>query len=391
MDMHDSIVYSVFMVFTGAAFLATLGLYARQSLLVVYIAVGVLLGPWGLGLVRDAALLEEAAHIGIIFLLFLLGLDLKPQDLIRSLRQSTVVTGLSSLAFGALGAGIALGFGFGVRDAILVGVAAMFSSTIIGVKLLPTTALHHQHVGQIIISVLLLQDILAIVALMVVASFGDQSASPLREAALLIVRLPLLVLLAFVVERYILNRLLERFDRIPEYLFLLAIGWCLGMAQLAAAVGLSTEVGAFVAGVAVATHPIAVYIAQSLRPLRDFFLVLFFFSLGAQLDLSLLPAVLAPALVLTAALMAVKPLMFRVLLAWSGESARMGQEVGVRLGQLSEFSFLIALAAVSSGFATTEGAYLVKIVTVLTFIVSSYWVVLRYPTPIAVSERLRRD
>ena len=388
--MHEPILYSVFMVFTGAAILATLGLYARQSLLVIYIVLGVALGPWGLRLIRDAALLEEAAHIGIIFLLFLLGLDLKPQRLVASLRQSTIVTALSSVAFGTAGAGIAVAFGFPFRDALLAGVASMFSSTIIGVKLLPTTALHHQHVGQVIIGVLLLQDLLAIVALLVIEGL-DREASPVWEATLLLLHLPGLILFAFLIERYLLVPLLRRFDGIQEYLFLVAIGWCLGMAQLSAALGLSAEIGAFIAGVAVATHPIALFIAQSLRPLRDFFLVLFFFSLGAQLDLGLLAQVLVPALVMTAVLLLAKPLVFRELLVRAGESARLAHEVGVRLGQLSEFSFLIALKAVESGFASSSGAYLVKGSTLLSFIVSAYWIGSHYPTPIAVSDRLRRD
>ena len=388
--MHDPILYSVFVVFTSAAVLATLGLYARQSLLVVYIAVGVLMGPWGLGLVRDAGLLEDAAHMGIMFLLFLLGLDLKPQDLLRSLRQATVVTLVSSLGFGAIGAGITLAFGFAWQDAVLVGIASMFSSTIIGVKLLPTTALHHQHVGRVIISILLLQDILAIVALLLVEGFGRE-ISPLRDAGLLLMRLPGLILFAFLFERYLLVRLLRRFDRIQEYIFLLAIGWCLGMAEFSSALGLSAEIGAFVAGVAVATHPIALHIAQSLKPLRDFFLVLFFFSLGAQLDLGVVRGVMAAALVLTAVLMVVKPVAFRALLRRAGESPGLGQEVGERLGQLSEFSFLIAVTALQSTFASPSGAYLVKVTTILSFIVSSYWIVLRYPTPIALSDRLRRD
>jgi Kef-type K+ transport system membrane component KefB len=388
--MHDPILYSVFMVFTGAAVLATFALYARQSLLVVYVVLGVLLGSWGLGLVRDAAVLEQAAHIGIIFLLFLLGLDLKPQGLIASLGQSTVVTAVSSAAFALLGAGVALVFGLSVRDAVLVGAASMFSSTIIGVKLLPTTALHHQHVGQIIIGILLLQDLLAIMVLLMIEG-AAQEISPAREAALLLMRLPGLILFAFLFERYVLVRLLRRFDQLQEYLFLVAIGWCLGMAEFSAALGLSAEIGAFVAGVAVATHPIALFIAQSLRPLRDFFLVLFFFSLGAQLDLGVLAGVLFPVLVLTAALTASKPLLFRALLIRAGERATLSEEVGVRLGQLSEFAFLIALKAVESGFASQSAAYVVKGTALLSFIISAHWVGARYPTPIAASDHLRRD
>jgi Kef-type K+ transport system membrane component KefB len=128
---QEPIVYSIFMIFSGAALFATAALYLRQSLLVAYILLGILLGPWGLSLVNDAALFKEAAHIGIIFLLFLLGLDLQPQELLGTLRNSTLVTMASSLVFAIIGFTVAWAFGFGIKDAVLVGAAMMFSSTII--------------------------------------------------------------------------------------------------------------------------------------------------------------------------------------------------------------------------------------------------------------------
>lgn len=165
---QDAIVFTVFVIFTGAAVLATLALYARQSLLVAYIALGALLGPSGLGVVSDAALVGDIASFGIMFLLFLLGLDLQPQELLRMVRKTTVVTLASSILFAGVGYTVALGFGFAQIDALVVGAAMTFSSTIIGLKLLPTTILHHQRTGEVIISVLLLQDLIAIVVLLLV-------------------------------------------------------------------------------------------------------------------------------------------------------------------------------------------------------------------------------
>ena len=106
---QDPIVQSIFLIFAGAALLATVALYARQSLLVAYILLGVLLGPWGAGLVGDPAVIKQAAHIGIMFLLFLLGLDLQPQELLRTLRESTLVTLISSLVFAGVGFGLGQG------------------------------------------------------------------------------------------------------------------------------------------------------------------------------------------------------------------------------------------------------------------------------------------
>ncbi len=389
--MHaDNLFFLIFVIFTGAAVLATVALYARQSLIVAYILLGALLGPHALGLVEHVALIERIADFGILFLLFLLGLDLDPQRLLPRLGQALHVTLLSGLAFAGVGFAVAAGFGLGWTDALLVGVAMSFSSTILGLKLLPTTVLHHKHMGEVIISILLLQDILAIVVLIVLQAAGGAGnvGSGLLRAA---VALPAVVLLAVLAERYLLYRLLVRFDTIREYIFLVAIGWCLGLAQLAAAAGLSHEVGAFIAGVALARRPIALYITDSLKPLRDFFLILFFFALGAAFDPAALDRALWPALAAGGILLVVKPWLFSHLLRRVHEEAALARETGVRLGQVSEFSLLVALVGVQSGVLGGTAAEIIQLTVLATFVVSSYYIVMRYPTPIAVSDRLRRD
>ncbi len=388
--MDQSIVSSVFLIFTGAAALATLALYARQSMLVAYIVLGMAIGPSSLGLVRDVQLLQELSHVGIVFLLFLLGLNLHPQDLWHMFRKATLVTLVSSALFGASGAAVALLFAYSTVEASIIGATMMFSSTIIGLKLLPSTVLHHQHTGEIIISVLLLQDLIAIVILLVLHGMGsDQSGW--QGITLLALTLPVFMLFAFGFSRFILTRLLARFDTIQEYIFLLAIGWCLGMAELSEALRLSPEIGAFIAGISVATEPISRFIAESLKPLRDFFLVVFFFSLGAAFDLSAMDQVLLPAAVLAAISLLLKPLVFKQLWIYQGETAALSREVGARLGQISEFSLLIAVLATQSAVISLQASYLIQLATLITFIISSYYIVLRYPTPIAVSDHLRRD
>lgn len=387
---NDPILFSLFLVFTGAALIATLALFARQSMLVSYILLGVFLGPWGTGLVKDPALIAAIAHIGVIFLLFLLGLNLHPQELVRLLRKTTLVTLGTSLLFALVGFATALAFGFNNVDSLLVGVAAMFSSTIIGLKLLPTTTLHQQHTGEVMISILLLQDILAILALLAVQAYGGEGEL-LLELAKVSLMLPLLMLAALLVARYILAPLFMRFDTIQEYVFLVAIGWCLGFAELSAMAGLSAEIGAFIAGVALATSPISTFIAESLKPLRDFFLILFFFSLGAQFDPSMVQELIVPSLVLAIVLVLIKPPVFRRFLRHTGESDKFSREIGVRLGQVSEFSLFIAMLAEQGAVISMRASALIQLTTMVTFIVSSYWIMLRYPTPIAVSARLRRD
>jgi Kef-type K+ transport system membrane component KefB len=388
--VDDSIIFSIFLIFTGAAVLAALALFARQSLLVAYILLGGLVGPWGFQLVNDPDIIREIGNIGIMFLLFLLGLNLQPAQLIRMLREAIVVTVVSSLVFGAIGFGISQAFGFSLHESVVIGSVMMFSSTIIGLKLLPTTALHHRHVGQVMISILLLQDILAIGILLVLEGFS-QSGMEWKQVASLAVSLPALVIFSLLFERYILQRLIQRFDTIQEYIFLTAIGWCLGVAQLAELLGLSHEIGAFIAGVALATNPIALFIAESFKPLRDFFLIMFFFSLGAGFNINILPDVLLPASIIALLMLACKPVVFSWLLKKSGEVGGLPNEVGVRLGQVSEFSLMIAVLALNTGAIGAKASYLIQTTTLITFIVSSYVIMLSYPTPIAVSDRLRKD
>jgi Kef-type K+ transport system membrane component KefB len=199
-------------------------------------------------------------------------------------------------------------------------------------------------------------------------------------------------LAAFLVEYFILSRLFAKFDRIREYLFLLSIAWCLGMSELANKVGLSPEIGAFIGGVAIASSPIAVYIAESLKPLRDFFLVMFFFAIGASLNPEHFMHVIIPAALLAAILLFLKPATFGFLLRQVSETKQVAWEVGYRLGQASEFSILVAyLAATQTNFLSDAGSNLIQVTTILTFVASSYWVVMRYPTPVSMSDRLRRD
>ena len=383
-------VYSLFLIFVGAAVFGTLALLARQSLIIGYIVLGIVLGQWGLAWVTDTKLIEDISNIGIIFLLFLLGLNLSPRKLFELLKQTTIVTILTSAVFATVGWAFAVLAGFDTLNSVIVGVACMFSSTIIGLKLLPTTVLHHKHTGEVIISVLLLQDLIAIVVLLAFqAMSSDQNT--MVELAKLVVLLPILIGVSWGLKQFVLLKLFAKFDRIQEYVFLLALAWCLGIAQLAHSIGFSYETGAFIAGITIATSPIALFIAESLKPLRDFFLVLFFFALGAGLNISALEKIWLPAVLLGVAMLVVKPVVFRFALQRVSETKKLGWETGFRLGQMSEFSLLIVFVAAQSALIDLSTVYFVQLATLVTFIGSSYSIVLRYPTPVAVSDRLRRD
>ncbi len=389
--MHDgSIANAIFLIFVGASVLATLALYARQAMIVAYIVIGMLLGPAGAGFVNDVVWLNGIAEIGIMFLLYLLGLNLPPAQLIHMFRQALWVTVASSLALGFIGFAVARIGGWTTIQALVAGAVLMFSSTIIGVKLLPTTTLHHQRMGQIMISVLLLQDLIAIVIILLIQGAGGET-DPLGGIARQLGALMAVGIAAAALDRLMIEKLIERFDRIQEYLFLLVIAWCLGIAEFGAWLGLPREIGAFVAGVTLASSPVSQFIAESLKPLRDFFLVLFFFSLGASFNLSSLAEVAWTGGLLALCCLTLKPLVFRTLLTKVGEKPGMSFEIGVRLGQISEFSLFVVVVALKAGVIGQIHADALKMATLLTFLASSYWVVMRYPTPMAIADRLRRD
>lgn len=389
MEHTKTILFIIFIIFSGAAVLSTIALFTRQSLLVAYIVLGALFGPWGLMYVDDPQLIMQIGEVGIMFLLFLLGLHLQPQNLVQMLSKVTWLSLVSSIVFILTAYGITVWFGYSSIEGLVVGAALMFSSTIIGLKLLPTTILHHQHTGEVMISVLLMQDLLAILVLLIL--HGSQEEFSLVDTGLVLISLPTLMLVAFLTEKYILSWLFNKYDQIQEYIFMLSVGWCLGMSELSGQLGLSQEIGAFIAGVALASSPISLFIAESLKPLRDFFLVLFFFSIGAGFNFNYLGVVLLPATILAAVFLVLKPLCYSLLLRGIGEQKKVSNEVGLRLGQASEFSLLVASLAAGFSIISDMANYLVQATTIITFVVSSYIIVFIYPTPMGLTEKMRQD
>ena len=388
--MEASLFQSFFLIFTGAAVIASLALYTRQPLLVAYIVLGALLGPYGFQLITNVDLISEISRIGIIFLLFLLGLDMQPKAFLAVIKQVTPVGLISSGLFAATGFSVGYLFSYSTIDSIVIGMAMMFSSTIIGIKLLPTTALHHRRSGELLVGLLLVQDFLAILCLMILLS-GELGHLDIGQFGTTVLSLPLVAVFAWGFVRFVIQPLLSKFDRFHEYVFLLALGWCLGMAELCEVLGLSAEIGAFIAGISLATSPIAQYIALNLKPLRDFFLILFFFSLGASFNLLLLPDIIVATLVLGALMLIIKPITFRFLLGGQSEKPSLAWDIGFRLGQISEFSLLIALVAFNAALIGEKASTLIQATAILTFLISSYIVIFNLPNPIAISDKLRRD
>jgi Kef-type K+ transport system membrane component KefB len=321
-----------------------------------------------------------------------LGLNLDINSLLKMLKKTTIVTLIVSSLLTAIICTITLFLGFSWSSSLMMGISLIFSSTIISLKLLPTTALHHQHIGNLVISILLLQDIIAIVVITALGAFMIESASAqYLQIFKVSIALPVLIVIGFGLQTFVLKHLLRRFNRFQEYIFLVAIGWCLGMSELGHWLGMPYEIGAFIAGIVLASSPIAQYIYENLKPLRDFFLVIFFFSVGASFDFIKASQFIVSIGVITMILLILKPIFFGGLLRLFKEDAKTSWEVGFRLGQGSEFSLLIAILANKVALLSHSGLLVTQAVTLLTFIISSYFVVVTLPNPLALSDKLRKD
>ena len=388
---------SLILVFVGVALLSVLALFSRQPLILVYVLVGAILGPYALGWIGDAEVISEIGEIGVIFLLFIVGLDLPPSKLLTTLGSVSLVAILSSATFLLLGFGIAYLFGFTLTECVITGITCMFSSTVLGVKLLPTSVLHHRHIGELVIGILLIQDLIAIIALIYLHIFTPETASQISAAEgaqtfdwiTSLALIPVVFVFAYLGSQYIVWPLLSKFDVYTDFVLLFVLGWCLFLAGSTYLLGIGFELGAFIAGVALANAPAAQSIAQSMSVLRDFFLVLFFFSVGAGVDWAVTWEVLWQIIVLGGILILVKPALFRFLLHLRGEDRGTGWEVGVRLGQCSEFSLLILYLVANQ--ISPQATHVILGAVILTFVISTYGVVFRYKSPMAVFDWLRAD
>ncbi len=385
----ENIIAELVLVFAGAALFATAFLYLKQPIILAYIALGMLSGPWGLGIIREPEHIEQLSHVGVILLLFLLGMNLKPERLYHLFSKTAVVTLLTSMVFLLVTMCVALLSGMGVIESLVIGASLMFSSTIVSLKLIPTTTLHHKHTGEMMTSVLLMQDVIAILIILMMT--GGQHDEVLMAVVTLLLKLVALAVVAYAVVRFVINRLFMKFDTIREYAFLLSLGWGLLGAGVAQYAGLSYEMGAFIAGVAFASSPVAMIIAEDLKPLRDFFLILFFFSIGAQFNFLVSQDVLLTGMYLALTIIILKPFVFKKGFELIGESRKLSTELGIRLGQGSEFSLLLAYSAVTAGLIDLYTSYLIQMVVIISFVLSTYWVVFRYRTPISSTEGQRMD
>jgi len=362
----------------AAAAVGALGTWLRQPLIVSFIAVGILVGPAGIGLITQHEQIALLASIGISLLLFVVGLKLDVHT-IRTLGPVSLATGIGQIVFtSVIGFGIAVALGMSALAATYVAVALTFSSTIIIVKLLSDKreidALH----GRIAVGLLIVQDLAVILAMIGITAIGGERAvnqSLAAHAALILAKgLGFLAVVGGLAVTA-LPRAATYLARSPELLVLSGIAWAVVLAAAGEMLGLSREVGAFLAGASLASTPYREAIASRLVAVRDFLLLFFFIDLGARLDLSLLGGTLGAALILSVFVLIGNPLIVMGIMGVMGYRKRTGFLAGLTVAQISEFSLIFGALGVSVGHLDAEGMGLITTVGLVTIALSTYMII----------------
>ena len=356
------------LVVSAATALLLLGRTLRLPPILSYMVAGLILGP-GTGLFgpeRSVALFSE---LGVALLLFLVGLELSLAR-VRDVGTAALSVGLFQVAATALlGAGLATLLGFGRTDALVLGLALTFSSTVVVVKLLERTGGVGTLAGRTAIAILLVQDLVVAVTLTTITGLegGGGGAAVALGLARAVGGIVTLTLVAAAAVRWVLPRLFAWVAASAETLLVVSLTWCFGFILGAEALSVSIELGAFIAGLALAQLPYAHELVRRVRPLADLFLAVFFVALGAGMDPAETLAVWPQALALSGFVLLVKPALVTGLLLRRGYDARTAFLTGVTLGQVSEFGFLVVALALASGLTGSfEVAPLIALVGLVT-------------------------
>ena len=360
----------VALILATSTILAAIFSRLRQPVMLSYLVVGILAASAGLFKSTGGLNLNFFSELGIAFTLFLIGLELRFSD-IKQIGQAAVTIGIAQIIFTWFaGFGIAKLLGFATNDAIILSLALTFSSTIVVVKLLGERRQLDSLFGKITVGYLLVQDFIAIAALIFVTSLGREFKP--GQFFVTAIEGTFLVILILVLNRFVLQKLFDFFARNSEVLFLAGISWALIFATLYAASGFSIEIGAFLAGLGLANLREQAQIASWVRPLRDFFITLFFLSLGLKLPLASLVPVLGPVSVLSIFVLIGNPLIMMIILGVLGYRRRTSFQVSITSSQVSEFSFILIFLAFRAGLISNPVVAATSATAIITLILSTY-------------------
>lgn len=345
----------------------------KQPLIIGYILAGIIASPLALNLVHAGETIETFSRIGIAFLLFLVGLHLNPK-FIKDVGGISLITGLGQVVFTFLG-GLLIGYllGFNLITSAYVSIALTFSSTIIIMKLLSDKNDLESLYGKIAVGFLLVQDLVAILLLMVLTSINGGNLTDIALGALL--KGFGLLFLVFLFSYFAFPLLNNFVAKSQEYLFVASLGWCFALATLFQYVGFSIEIGALVAGITLSMNPSHYQITSRVKPLRDFFLIIFFVFLGTQMQFTNVTNFIIPIIIFSLFVLIGGPLIVMILMGYMGYSKRNSFLVSSAIAQISEFSFILIALGVELNHLSKEILSLITVVGLITIAGSTYFII----------------
>lgn len=369
--MFNELFIQIALVILVAGGLSLIAHRLKQPLIVAYILTGIIVGPGILGIAQAHDIFAALSQIGIAFLLFTVGLHLNWRN-VKEVGRAAVLGGFAQVIVTSLvGFGIGQALGFSVGTSAFVGIAFSFSSTIIIVKLLQDKEDLDRLYGRIAVGILIVQDLIAMFILLAVAAIRDGGSigdvlttSALKGVAVLAV--------LFVLARFALPRIMRFAAASQELLFLATLAWCFGVASALQLLGFGIEIGALLAGISLASSGYHHEIESKIRPLRDFFLIIFFIVLGTQLTVDAFASVWIPAVIMSLYVLIGNPLIATFIMRAIGYHPRVAFMTGTTVGQISEFSFILLAGGIAAGLVTSEVLPLATLVALLTIGISSY-------------------
>jgi len=367
---------SLGIIVVSAAVLVMLGRMIRMPAIVVYLLCGVLIGPV-LGLVEMSVALELISTTGIALLLFLVGLELS-FDKIRSVGKIALIAGIGQVVFTAVGGLlISLVLGFDLVTSAFIGAGITFSSTVIAVKLLDEKREINTHHGHIAVACSLVQSIIVIFLLTVLTGIGGEDTSAAKMAIELsraVGGVLLLGAVAFLFSRYLLAKPFMWAAKSPDMILVWSLSWCFSMILLARFLGLSLEIGSFLAGISLAQLPHNNDLHRRVHPLMSLFMAIFFVTLGVPMTFGGLSSVWVAALVLSLFVIIGNTLIYVILIPRLGFSVRTALLTGITGAQISEFSFILVAMGVGLGMLNPELVGLMTLIGLLTMGASAYMI-----------------
>lgn len=356
-----------------AAGLGVLARLLKQPLILAYLITGIILGPFALGLVKNFDLIRNFASIGIVFLLFLIGLELNPRRLIEVGKSVILISLIQMGVLGLIYYFASLRIGLSGAGAIYFALAFTFSSTAIIVTLLSNKKDLESLHGKIIVGILLVQDFVAIILLTLFpGSKLDQGTLASSVSLQIAIKVILLFAIVFLMGKYILPPVFSKIARSQELLFLSSLAWCFLMVIFSYGLGFGSEIGAFLAGISLAPLPFSMHISTKTKPLRDFFHTIFFVYLGSTLIFAHASKVIVPAIIFSLIILIINPLVVMITMSALGFRKRTSFISGITLTQISEFSFIVVAMGNKLEILPSEAMALTSLVAIITVFISTY-------------------